>query len=320
MSTMIPHSILLSSKVAPEATVEAAVATEEAGFRRIWLTEDYYRKAGFASSAAVLASTRELAVGLGVTSLFLRHPTVLAMEIATLERMYVGRFEVGLAGGSPRALKSAERVATSIVTSTGDRLDVVRRLLSGAEVDWRDDFDRVTEARLEYLPKVPSTIWMAAEGPRMLATAAARADGVVFSVFSTPEYLRWARETLDAEAHVPTVLYLHVSLDEDRSAAARAARGLVVERLRAGYRASSMERSGHWDRVQSLLGASKETIEAGIDEDLVADFVLFGDAAECREKLAAFAACVDETALSPVAPEQNIAAAISAVGATLLGT
>ena len=89
---------MLSSQVPPKETVGLAQLVESARFTRLWLTEDYYRKAGFASCGAVLGSTSSLPVGLGVTSIYLRHPTVLAMEIATLHRMFSGRFEVGEVG------------------------------------------------------------------------------------------------------------------------------------------------------------------------------------------------------------------------------
>ena len=43
------YSLMLSSQVPPEETIGVARLAESAGFNRIWLTEDYYRKAAFAS-------------------------------------------------------------------------------------------------------------------------------------------------------------------------------------------------------------------------------------------------------------------------------
>ena len=217
-------SLMLSSQIPPEETVSVARLAERTGFPRIWLTEDYYRKAAFASCAAVLGATSRLTVGLGVTSLYLRHPTALAMEIATLHRMYGSRFEAGVGLGSPRALKGSGRMPAAVIRSTRERLAVLARLLTGEQVNWSDEFDTVGNAGLQYPAETDSPIWLGAEGPQMLALARDHADGVVFSAFSTPTYLEWAMPILNRNGPYRTVLYLHTSVHEDQAVAAKAAR------------------------------------------------------------------------------------------------
>ena len=295
-----PITLMLSSRVPPEETIGLARLAEDVGCRRLWLTEDYYRKAGFASCGAVLGATATLSVALGVTSLYLRHPTTLAMEVATLHRMYGRRFEIGLGLGSSRALLGSERMPDRAIGSIRDRLTMLARLLAGDEVDWRDDLDSVGAARLEYPADVEATTWLAAEGPQMLALAPEHAGGVVFSAFSTPSYLEWAMPILTRDGPYPTVLYLHTSVHRDPDVAADAARNLVLERIRAGYESSSMRRSGWWEVVEPLLGASDDVIRPHLTEELVSSFVVFGRPDECQEKLRAFERTgVDEIALAP---------------------
>ena len=50
------YTLMLSSQIPPEETNVVAQLAEKVGFRRLWLTEDYYRKAAFASCASVLAA------------------------------------------------------------------------------------------------------------------------------------------------------------------------------------------------------------------------------------------------------------------------
>jgi 5,10-methylenetetrahydromethanopterin reductase len=291
---------MLSSQVPPEETVALARLAEDSGFSRIWLTEDYYRKAAFASCGAVLGATTSLSVGLGVASLFMRHPTALAMEIATLHRMYGSRFEAGLGLGSPRALNGSRRMPESVISSTRDRLAVTAELLAGGEVSWADEFDTVGQARLQYPADTDAMTWLAAEGPQMLALARECADGVVFSAFSTRTYVEWARTVLDKNGPYPTVLYLHTSVHEDADVAANAARNIVMVRLQAGYVSSSMRRSGFWEVVEPLLGASADVIGPWLTDELVSEFVVFGTPTECRQKLQAFESTgVDEIALAP---------------------
>jgi 5,10-methylenetetrahydromethanopterin reductase len=294
------YALMLSSQVPPEETLSVAQLAEGAGFQRIWLTEDYYRKAAFASCAAVLAATSHLSVCLGVTSLYMRQPTTLAMEIATLHRMFGRRFEVGLGLGSPRALNGSARMPALVIRSIRDRLAVLADLLAGEEVSWSDEFDAVGNARLQYPAAIDAPTWLAAEGPQMLALAREHADGVVFSAFSTPAYLQWAMPILGKNGPYRTALYLHTSVHEDHDVAANAARNIVMSRLQAGYTSSSMRRSGFWKVVEPLLGAGAEVIWPHLTDELVSAFVVFGTPSQCREKLRVFERTgVDEIALAP---------------------
>lgn len=314
---------MLSSQVPPEETVGLARLAEDTGFSRLWLTEDYYRKAGFASCGAVLGSTTKLSVGLGVTSLSMRHPTTLAMEIATLHRMYGSRFEAGLGLGSSRALNGSGRMPESVISSTRDRLAVLADLLAGEQVSWTDEFDTVGEARLQYPADTDAATWLAAEGPQMLALARECADGVVFSAFSTQAYLEWAMTILNKNGPYSTVLYLHTSVHEDSDVAAHAARNIVMGRLQAGYVSSSMRRSGFWDVVEPLLGASTNVIEPHLTDELVSAFVVFGTAEQCRQKLKVFESTgVDEIALAPTMDNDpaRLGEAITLLSGVLAGT
>ena len=294
------YALMLSSQVPPEETIGVAHLAERAGFTRLWLTEDYYRKAAFASSGAVLAATQQMTVCLGVTSLYLRHPTTLAMEVATLQRMFGGRFELGVGLGSPRALNGSDRMPAKIISSTRERLIVLAALLAGDEVSWSDEIDAVGSARLQYPAAANAPTWLAAEGPQMLALAREHADGVVFSAFSTPAYLEWAMPIVTKNGPYRTALYLHTSVHEDHEVAASAARKIVMGRLQAGYVSSSMRRSGFWEIVEPLLGATADVIEPHLSDELVSAFVVFGTPTECRQKLRVFEQTgVDEIALAP---------------------
>ncbi|HAF68061.1 MAG TPA: hypothetical protein DCX77_03400 [Acidimicrobiaceae bacterium] len=291
---------MLSSQVPPEETVGLAQLVEETGFKRLWLTEDYYRKAGFASCGAVLGATSELSVGLGVASIYMRHPTVLAMEIATLHRMFRGRFEVGLGLGSPRALKSSKRMPESKIDSVRGRVELIAKLVAGEQVSWGDFVDTVGDARLQYPDDSNAKMWLGAEGPQMLALAGECADGVVLSAFSTPLYLEWAMGVLHVSDPCPSTLYLHTSVHEETKFAAETAASILMARIQAGYVSSSMRRSGYWDVVRPLLGASSDVIKPYLTEEMVSAFVVFGTPDECRQKLQVFENTgVDEIALVP---------------------
>jgi alkanesulfonate monooxygenase SsuD/methylene tetrahydromethanopterin reductase-like flavin-dependent oxidoreductase (luciferase family) len=128
---------------------------------------------------------------------------------------------------------------------------------------------------------------------------------------------------LNEDGPYPTVLYLHTSVHEDSDVAAEAARKIVLGRLQAGYVSSSMRRSGFWEVVEPLLGATADQIQPHVTDELVSEFVVFGTPAECRQKLEAFEATgVDEIALAPTVDNDpaRLGEAITVLGAVLTGT
>src|SRR5439155_20383261 len=69
---------------------------ETAGYESLWVTERYFHEETFALLGFLAASTRTMKLGVGVTNPYTRHPALLAMASATLDRICGGRFLLGL--------------------------------------------------------------------------------------------------------------------------------------------------------------------------------------------------------------------------------
>ena len=84
--------IMFRREHAPEKLPSFARRAEEVGFDEIWVVEDCFYSSGIASAATALACTDSIAVGLGIMPAVVRNPVFSAMEIATLSRLFPGRF------------------------------------------------------------------------------------------------------------------------------------------------------------------------------------------------------------------------------------
>src|SRR5207248_3117660 len=82
--------LILGSLMPPESIREAAKLAEDLGYDELWCSEDYFYTAGISAVTAALGVTREIQVGTSIVSAVVRHPAVLAMEIATITRMFPG--------------------------------------------------------------------------------------------------------------------------------------------------------------------------------------------------------------------------------------
>ncbi len=85
--------------LAPERLRSVAGAADVAGVDELWMWEDCFRQGGLTSSAAALAWTERIAVGIGIVPLPLRNAAVTAMEVATLARVFGDRFVFGVGHG-----------------------------------------------------------------------------------------------------------------------------------------------------------------------------------------------------------------------------
>src|SRR5215210_2513018 len=105
-----------------------AVEAERAGFGEVWLSEDYFFSGGVSAAAVALAATERIPVGLGVVSAMSRHPALLAMEIATLDRAFPGRLMPAVGLGVPGWLEQMGLKPRSALGAVRECVTAVRTL------------------------------------------------------------------------------------------------------------------------------------------------------------------------------------------------
>ena len=201
MSDRVPVGVALGSSVPPSRLLPLGRQCEELGFGEIWLTEDYFYTAAVAGAAGILGATERVPVGFGILSGLVRHPAVLAMEIATLAHMHPGRVLPGIGLGLPMWLEQMRLKPRSQLGAMREVVDTVRALLAGERVT-RDGLFGLVDVQLEYpAPDVP--LLCGVIGPRTLTLAGEIADGVIGSVMAGEVYLREATERIAAGGETP---------------------------------------------------------------------------------------------------------------------
>jgi F420-dependent oxidoreductase-like protein len=157
---------------------------------------------GMTTLAALAGATTRLRLGLLVTGVTYRHPSVLAAQAVTIDHASRGRLELGL--GS--AWFEPEHRALGIpFPSTGERSDlledtveVVTRLMTGERVSYDGAHVRLHDAQLLPVPvqRPHPPIWIGGTGPRRtLPLTAGFAD--VWHAFGSPASLREPSARLD---------------------------------------------------------------------------------------------------------------------------
>jgi alkanesulfonate monooxygenase SsuD/methylene tetrahydromethanopterin reductase-like flavin-dependent oxidoreductase (luciferase family) len=97
---------------------------------------------GLIQAAALLSAHASVSVQTGVYLVALRHPAVVARQLATIGQLAPGRFTfgVGVGGDDPRELKLCGINPRERGARTSEALWCVRRLLAGEQVDFKGRF------------------------------------------------------------------------------------------------------------------------------------------------------------------------------------
>jgi alkanesulfonate monooxygenase SsuD/methylene tetrahydromethanopterin reductase-like flavin-dependent oxidoreductase (luciferase family) len=172
--------VVLDGRRSAADIAELAQLAEACGLSHVWLGAGARTKDHFVRLAVAAAATRRIQLGPIAVSPFEMHPAQLALALLTLDEAARGRASVVLgSGGDLAATLGAPR--TGRVDRVSEALDIVRALAAGGEVRYAGrhyDVDRLFSP----WPGVPmDRLFLAANRPRMLALAARKADGVMFS-------------------------------------------------------------------------------------------------------------------------------------------
>jgi F420-dependent oxidoreductase-like protein len=157
---------------------------------------------GLTTLAALAGVTSRIRLGLLVTGVTYRHPSVLAAQALTVDHASHGRLELSLGA----AWFETEHVALGIpFPPTSERFDVlhdtleiVTRLMTGEVVSYQGRQVSLHDAQMRPLPvqRPHPPIWIGGNGPRRTLPLAARyAD--MWHAWGTPNSLREANVRLD---------------------------------------------------------------------------------------------------------------------------
>jgi alkanesulfonate monooxygenase SsuD/methylene tetrahydromethanopterin reductase-like flavin-dependent oxidoreductase (luciferase family) len=180
----------------PEELRAAVEAAEAAGIDELWLWEDCFLEGGLTTAAAALAWSERITVGIGLLPVPFRNPALAAMELATLARMFPGRFTVALGHGVQDWMRQVGAAVDSPMTLLREHTTAVRALLAGETVDVRGRYVSLDQVALDWPPPQPPRLLVGARGPRTVALAGEVADGVLLDSVTDPGVVRRARGTV----------------------------------------------------------------------------------------------------------------------------
>ena len=179
-------------QVAPERMLAVAIEADRSGLAELWLWEDCFLEGGLTSAAAILASTENLTVGIGLLPMPLRSVAITAMEIATLARMFPGRLRVAVGHGVQPWMEQVGARARSPLGLAREYITALRALLAGEQVTVSGEYVTLDDVALGWPPVERVPVLLGAIGPKSIALAGEVADGVLLDAGFTVDEAREA--------------------------------------------------------------------------------------------------------------------------------
>ena len=148
---------------------------EERGYDSLWVTERYFQEETFSLLGYLAAATERIELGVGVVNPYTRHPGLVAMAAATVDRLAGGRLLLGLGRSDRGVIEQTFGIPYDAPRETlAEAVSVIRRLLAGETVDDPGGAARATGREARRHPHTPAADLRRRDWP---ARAASRGRG-----------------------------------------------------------------------------------------------------------------------------------------------
>ncbi|MFF4501802.1 LLM class flavin-dependent oxidoreductase [Streptomyces sp. NPDC001401] len=191
--TNVRIGVMYDRDWAPEGLPGFARRAEALGVDDLWVVEDLGWTGGVSAAAVALGATERLRVGIGIAPAPLRSPALLAMELATLARVFPGRLVAGIGHGVREWMAQVGVAPRSPLALLEETITAVRALLRGERVEPAGREVRLDGVRLVHPPAEAPPVVAGVVRPRSLELSGRVADGTVITEGHGPGDLDNAR-------------------------------------------------------------------------------------------------------------------------------
>jgi probable F420-dependent oxidoreductase len=224
--------------------VDLAERAEALGFDSVWVGDSVLARPRFealTTLAAIAARTQRVRLGTAVLLPMLRHPVVLANEVASLDHVANGRLilGVGIGGNAPAVAREFAACGVPIARRVGlleETIELMHRLWTESEVTFHGRYFQLQSVRLGLRPLQKSGVplWLAGSVDNALRRVLRLADGWLPISSSPPAFTAdWQRlqvlgQEMGRDAHaLHRCLYTTLNVNSDVVQAGRELRTFI---------------------------------------------------------------------------------------------
>jgi 5,10-methylenetetrahydromethanopterin reductase len=290
--------------------LQRAKRAEELGYDGIFLGESHLSSIdSFQTLASCAMMTQRLLLGIAVTNMVFRHPTVLAGAAASLNEISKGRAILGLGTGDGPVYSQGLKATRLKDFEAGVRL--IRELVRGQTASFPTG-----KIGIGFTIHKPAPIYVSAEGPKGLQLAGRSADGVILGTGFDLSVFRWAKEQIRQgtneagrnEHEVAIIAAGMLCVRDDGDEARRIVRNRIANRAHHNFRFTletvppeELEGIKRFMAGFDVMKPMEERVNPDlVNQYLIQRFSIAGTAKECIDRIEEFkAAGIEHLMLTP---------------------
>jgi len=288
--------------------VERALWAEEQGFDSLWIPDGAGKMHSLTLAGGLAAKTSSIRIGIGVVPVYTHTPAVLASAALTLSHLAPGRVVLGIGASSHTMIESWHGLPfEKPLTRVRETAQVLRRMLDGERVDYAGKTLSTKGFKLMPTPNEHIPIYLAALRPKMLELAGEIGDGVILHLAplrALPKMLehvaRGAERSGRSLADLEIVCRFNTIVSDTREAGIEASRQFIQMYYTTPVYNEFLAWCGFEKQaalfMEGFQARDRAKTRAALDDELVSELCILGDAKECREQTAAFHAAGINTA------------------------
>jgi 5,10-methylenetetrahydromethanopterin reductase len=238
--------------------------------------------------------TQRLLLGIAVTNMVFRHPTVIAGAAASLNEISQGRAIMGLGTGDGPVYSQGLKATPLRQFEAG--ITQIRELVRGGTIAFPTG-----KIGIGFTIHRPAPIYVSAEGPKGLELAGRCADGVILGTGFDLKVYQWAKERIRAgaqqagrsENEVAVIAAGMLCVDADGNRARKIVRNRIANRAHHNFRFTlETVPPAELPGLKKFMDAFDvmKPMEERVDADLVNDYLIqrfsiAGNPRECIERI-----------------------------------
>lgn len=188
--------VILESNNSPEQILELGRLAEEQGLGAVWVSNMNDARDPFINFVPLAMGTRRIRLGPIAVSPFELHPLKMASSLLTLNEVAKGRAQIVVGAGGGTATAMGVKPAR-VVRAVRECVEIVKAGATGQPVRYQGEIFKVQWYNPAWVRSPAPKVYVGANGPQMLRSAARYADGIMVSDFVI-DHVRKARAIIDA--------------------------------------------------------------------------------------------------------------------------
>ena len=186
---------ILPSDLSHDEILELGKLGEDCGLGGVWVANNYATRDAFVNFVPLAMQSKSIRMGPIAVSPFELHPQKMAHSLLTLNEIAAGRAQIVVGGGGGTAEIIGQK-PKRMVRAVRECVEILNQAISGNPGPYKGELYEVGWLDVGWTTQPMPMIYVGANGPQMLRSAARYADGIMVSDF-TPDRVRRTHEIID---------------------------------------------------------------------------------------------------------------------------